>query len=172
MVLTKNELIYDLERDTRILLHLVSKVEPRMLDYRPTPKQRSLLELLQYLVIMPPIHTRLIKEGPPDMKTFQELWQKEEAVAKAMDLEQIKAAIARHPAVLTEIVNSMSDADLRQQLELFGDKTTRGMWLVNIVLAHNAAYRMQLFLYLKACGREELNTMDLWVGDQAHPAAM
>jgi hypothetical protein len=26
---------------------------------------------------------------------------------------------------------------------------------------------MQLFLYLKACGRDELNTMNLWVGVDA-----
>jgi hypothetical protein len=38
------------------------------------------------------------------------------------------------------------------------------------VLCSCAAYRTQLFLYLKACGREELNTWNLWVGiDQ--PAA-
>jgi hypothetical protein len=28
-------------------------------------------------------------------------------------------------------------------------------------------YRMQLFLYLKASGREELNTMNLWAGMDA-----
>ena len=30
-----------------------------------------------------------------------------------------------------------------------------------------AAYRTQLFVYLKACGREELNTMNLWAGMDA-----
>jgi hypothetical protein len=33
--------------------HLVSKVAPAKLEGRPTPKQRSLLELLQYMTIMP-----------------------------------------------------------------------------------------------------------------------
>jgi hypothetical protein len=47
---------------------------------------------------------------------------------------------------------------------MFGSKASRGSWIVNLVLSHYAAYRMQLFLYLKACGREELNTMNLWVG--------
>ena len=43
--------------------------------------------------------------------------------------------------------------------------------MVNHVLGQLAAYRMQLFLYLKACGREELNTMNLWVGtDVSMPA--
>ena len=52
MVLTKSELIASLQNESRILLHLAGKVEPQMRDYRPTPKQRSALELLQYLSIM------------------------------------------------------------------------------------------------------------------------
>jgi hypothetical protein len=30
-----------------------------------------------------------------------------------------------------------------------------------------AAYRTQLFLYLKACGRHELSTVNLWAGADA-----
>jgi hypothetical protein len=33
-----------------------------------------------------------------------------------------------------------------------------------MVVCGHAAYRTQLFCYLKACGREELNTMNLWAG--------
>ena len=51
---------------------------------------------------------------------------------------------------------------------------SRGKWLVDYVLCVHAAYRTQLFCYLKACGREELNTMNLWgaltgrcLGDQS-----
>ena len=46
MVLTKNELIASLQHEVRVLLHLASKIDRSMLDYRPTPKQRSTLELL------------------------------------------------------------------------------------------------------------------------------
>jgi len=52
-----------------------------------------------------------------------------------------------------------------------GRPTTCGQFLVNHVIGQCAAYRMQLFLYLKACGREELNTMNLWVGVDT-PAAV
>lgn len=64
-------------------------------------------------------------------------------------------------------MKSFSDAELRAEIEMFGSKASRGSWLVNLVLCHYAAYRMQLFLYLKACGREELNTMNLWAGMDA-----
>ena len=46
MVLTKAELLTSLQKEARILGHLADKVEPAMVDYRPTPKQRSSLELL------------------------------------------------------------------------------------------------------------------------------
>ena len=61
----------------------------------------------------------------------------------------------------------MSDEDFRVEIEMFGRKATRGAFLVNTVLSGYAAYRTQLFVYLKACGREELNTMNLWVGVDA-----
>ena len=54
MVLTKEELIASLQNEVRILLHLASKIDRNKLDYRPTPKQRSTMELLQYLVVMGP----------------------------------------------------------------------------------------------------------------------
>ena len=43
--------------------------------------------------------------------------------------------------------------------------------VIALVLCGCAAYRTQLFLYLKACGREELSTMNLWAGADA-PAAV
>lgn len=167
MVLTKDELIKSLQHEVDVLLHLASKVEPAKLDYRPTAKQRSTLELLQYLVIMGPIHLRAIKADAFDMDAWRTAWRNGEAAAKVMNLEEVKDAISKQPALFAELLSSCSDADLRAEFEMFGSKASRGSWIVNLVLCHYAAYRMQLFLYLKACGREELNTMNLWVGMDA-----
>ena len=52
MVLTKSEIIASLQHEVRILLHLASKIDRSQLEYRPTPKQRSTIELLQYLTVM------------------------------------------------------------------------------------------------------------------------
>ena len=65
------------------------------------------------------------------------------------------------------MLGSLSDTDLRTEMEMFGSKASRGSWLVSLVLCHYVAYRMQLFLYLKACGREDLSTMNLWAGMDA-----
>ena len=163
MILTKDELIHALQNEVRILLHLISKVDPATLDYRLSPKQRSLLELLQYLVFMPEVHMRAALADSFSLAGFQTAWQAGDATAKAMNLAQITEAIGG-VAHDRRIVEPLLDADLRAQIEMFGNKASRGSMLVLLVLSHCAAYRMQLFLYLKATGRAELSTFNLWVG--------
>ena len=145
-----------------MLLHLVSKVGTSMLDFRPTPKQCSMLELLQYMTIMGPIHLRAVMARSFDMDAWRNAWRAGEASAKAMSLEEVKAAIGKQPELFAELLGNCSDADLRCEIEMFGHKESRGSMLVSLVLNHYAAYRMQMFLYLKAAGREELNTLNLW----------
>src|SRR6185503_6246267 len=60
------ELIGSLQHEVNILLHLASKIDRAELDYRPTPKQSSSLELLQYLTIMGPALLQAAKAGTFD----------------------------------------------------------------------------------------------------------
>jgi hypothetical protein len=169
MVLTKDELIGALQNEVRILLHLAGKVDRGMLDYRPTPKQRSTIELLRYLVVMGPILLKSIKAGSFDATAFQAAT----ADANAMNFDQVVAAIERQRALYADLVGGFSDADFRGEIDLFGaGKSSRGSVISFLVLGGCAAYRTQLFLYLKACGHDELNTMNLWSGvDGAMPTA-
>ena len=168
MVLTKSELIASLQNEVRILLHLASKVDPSKLDYRPTPKQRSTIELLRYLNVMGPALVQAAKTGAFDTAA----WTAAENAAKDLDFEQTVAAIATHSDTYARLLGDMSDADFRTEITMFGPPSSRGAFLVNSLLCGCAAYRTQLFNYLKACGREELNTMNLWGGvDAPMPAA-
>jgi hypothetical protein len=167
MVLTKSELIASLQNEVRILLHLASKVEPTMVDYRPSPKQRSTLELLRYLSIMGPELVKAAKGGGFDVPA----WTAAKTVADARDFEQTVAAIAAQSAEYEQLIGGMSDEELRGEIDMFGRSTSRGAFIVNLVLSGCAAYRTQLFLYLKNCGREELNTMNLWGGIDPPAAA-
>jgi hypothetical protein len=163
MVLTKSELISSLQNEVRILLHLASKIDRAKLDYRPTAGQRSTLELLKYLSEMGPGLVRAAKAGGFDPA----VWTAAEKVAQARDFDQTLAAIAAHSDAYATLLSDMTDADFRTEIDMFGSKTTRGAFIVNLVLAGCAAYRTQLFLYLKACGRDELSTMNLWAGMDA-----
>src|SRR5260221_234692 len=149
MVLTKDELITALQNEIRIWLHLVSKVDAATLDYRPTPKQRSMLELLQYMTIVGPIHVRAILAGAFDLNAWRSAWRTGEETAKTLNLESVRDLIGKQSALFAELVGSCSEADFRAEIEMFENKASRGSWIVNLVLCHYAAYRMQLFLHLK-----------------------
>ena len=167
MILTKQEAIDALQNEVRLILHLASKIDAGMLNYRPSAKQRSLLELMQYFVVVAPVQLEAILAGDFTMENWRARWLPQEAAAKAMNLEQAKAAIAKQPELFAKAINRCPDADLRVEVEMFGRRATRGLWIVRLPLCHLTAYRMQLFLYLKACGLEELNTMNLWAGADA-----
>jgi hypothetical protein len=164
MVLTKEELIASLQNEVRILLHLAGKIDRNKLDYRPTPKQRSTIELLRYLVVMGPALIRAIKAGAFDGAA----WQAAIDEANTMNFDQVLGAIEKQNGAYAQLLSTFSDADFRSELDLFGTgKQSRGAIIVNMVLEGCAAYRTQLFLYLKSSGREELNTMNLWAGVDA-----
>jgi hypothetical protein len=167
MVLTKSELIASLQNEVRILLHLAGKIDGAKLDYRPTPKQRSTIELLKYLSMMGPTLVQYAMADTPDPA----LWTTAAQAAEARDFDQTLAAIAAHTDAYATLLANVSDADFRAEVSGFdGNKTSRGALIVNLVLCGCAAYRTQLFLYLKACDREELSTMNLWAGVDAATA--
>ena len=166
MVLSKSEFIASLQNEVRILLHLATKIDRSMLDYRPTPKQRSTLELLRYLSMMGPMMIRycLAKDGEFD----RDAWMAEAKAAEARDFDQTLATIAAHPDEYAKLFAEVTDDNFRSEMTEFdGSKMTRGNYLVNSVLAGCTAYRVQLFLYLKACGQEQLGTSNLWGGVDA-----
>ena len=164
MVFTKEELISSLRNEIRILLHLAGKVDPSMLDYRPTPKQRSTLELLRYMAIMGPTQVPLIKGGVFNRPVLSAAWSPADARAKAMDFDQAVAAIRDQSDFYSSELSRWTEEDFRGEVDMFGSKSSRGSTLVNLVLSAHAAYRTQLFCYLKSCGLDELNTMNLWAG--------
>lgn len=168
MVITRQELLTALQTEVRIVVHLAGKIDRSTLDYRPTPKQRSTLELLRYISMMGPTYLEYIKSGSTDGG----IWAAATAAADARDFDQTVAAIAAQHDGYAAMLADLSDADFRATtMGADGSPSTKGAVLVTGVLCGCAAYRTQLFLYLKACGREELSTMNLWAGIDA-PAAV
>ena len=163
MVLTRSELVEALQTEIRILVHLVSKADAAALDYRPTPKQRSTLELLKYLTMMGPALVQAAKTGTFDLDN----WTASEQAAAARTFDETMAVIAAHANLYASLLGDMTDADFRAEVAPFGEKTTRGAFIVRWVLSGCAAYRTQIFLYLKSCGRDELGTSNLWSGVDA-----
>jgi hypothetical protein len=113
--------------------------------------------------MMGPALVRAAKAG-----AFDEAgWTAAEQAAAAQTFGETVAAIAAQADAYAALLADVSDADLRAEIDMWGEKTSRGAFLVNMVLCGCAAYRTQLFLYLKAGGREELSTWNLWAGVDA-----
>ena len=69
---------------------------------------------------------------------------------------------------MKKLLSSFSDADFRSEVDLFGSGRSQPWFYISSSwLCGGRAYRTQLFCYLKACGRDELNTMNLWGGMDA-----
>jgi hypothetical protein len=167
-VLTKAELLTALQWEVKILLHLAAKVDRTKLDYRPTPKQRSTIELLRYLSMVGPTLVRYVVTQAKSA----DIWMAAAAAADTRDVDQCVAAIAAQAGEYAALLEDVTEADLRAEaMAADGSTTTRGAAFVTGVLATCAAYRMQLFLYLKSSGREELGTSNLWVGVDAPAGA-
>ena len=72
----------------------------------------------------------------------------------------------------TGFLGDSSDVDFHTEIQTFDDSpTSKGAFIVNLVLGGHAAYYPQLFLCLKAGGREELRTTNLWQGVNSPPPA-
>jgi hypothetical protein len=161
MVLTKPELVALLQKEVRLLLHLTTKIDQDSLDYRPSPKQRSTLELLRYLTTMGPALIQYAKGQPMDVEEIA----KATAAANQRNFDETVAVLAAQADLYAELLAEMSDDDLRGEIMwVDGSRISRGLFLVNYLFGQCTAYRLQLFLYLKASGRSELNTMNLWLG--------
>lgn len=160
MVLSTPELVTALRHEARIACHLASKVKADRINYRPTPGQRSTIELLQYLSMMGPTLTAAIAAGGFDV----EAWTAAATTAGARDLMAAREALATHERVYADQIAKISEVEMQSEIELFGSLATRGALLVVKVLGGCAAYRMQLFLYLKASGQTELTSSNLWSG--------
>ena len=160
MVLTKPELIGSLQHEVHVLQHLITKIEPSMVDYRPTPGQRSTIELLRYLNSMGPVLVKSAFAGKFD----EAEWGARAAAVADKDLAGVAAELAKQADEYKQLLADVPDEAFRKEIEIFGVKSSAGAFIVNMVIGGCAAYRTQLFCYLKACGRSELNTMNLWAG--------
>jgi hypothetical protein len=96
-----------------------------------------------------------------------------ERAAQARNWQETLAVLGGQADEYAKLLADWTDADFRDEMDMFGrGKTTKGSFLVNLALSGHAAYRTQLFCYLKSCGREELGTMNLWGGADAPAPAV
>lgn len=161
-MITKEQYIESLLAEIDIIRHLGTKIKPEMLTYRPHEKQRTMLELMQYLGHA--FNTGVTANIAGDSKLFGELSAKAEKVT----LENFDHIMASQAESIKEKLSALTEDDMEREVEVFGRKATIGMHLLGVI-KWSAAYKMQLFLYIKACGNHDINTSNLWRGTDPAP---
>ena len=158
-IITRDELLEETLRECDVCIHLYGKIPAGAQDYRPTPGQRSTLELLRYLAVCGVAAAQSIAAG-----TFSgnPTWKR----SAEMTFEEFPAAMEQEKAEIAAIFAGLIDEDLATKTGQYvtGESFTLGRLWMKSVLKWLTAYRMQLFLYAKASGAHEIGTINNWVG--------
>ncbi len=158
-MISKEAFIGSVLHEFAIIRHLAEKLREEDLQYRPNEKQRSILETLQYISIIIGVTIESVVSGD---KT---LFTKESERVKDLKLEDFAAAMDAQADKVKNLVMSMSDEQLNEEVD-FWVKQTRALHCM-MALKFAVAYKMQLFLFMKAAGHTELSTMNAWAGADA-----
>lgn len=163
-MISKRQFLDSCLQEISIIKHLYGKVKPEMLGYRPADKQRTMLELLQYLSHFVKLEAGAIYSGKA-IGNFQD----EIKAAYQMPADKFLERMDDQAKTLTDIFKKISDGELAQEVDLFGrgKSQPRSLWFFNLILKNLVGYKMQLFLYLKACGVSHIGTSNLWRGEDA-----
>lgn len=163
-MISQEQFVQSLVREIEIIKHLYTKIDPAKLDYRPTPGQRSTLELLQYLGRS--ITTAVKGNMAGDQNVYMELAKAPNPVT----FENFPAMMDEQAKFVKETIPLLTDEQLEKESTVFGSTNTLAMHLLG-VLKSAVAYKMQLFLYIKASGNPHIGTSNLWAGMDARASA-
>ena len=160
---SKDQILASIATEHHLIKHLHSKLTTDHLEYRPSDHQRTLNELLQYISRMTTTMATMLKNKAYTPDAAKELRIASEEKDMITDFD---AEMDAQLAFVTDYVNGVSDADLAEEVDLFGMNAPMpiGMYFLNILFKNYAAYRMQLFHYMKdGLGMTDLKTSNLWM---------
>ena len=167
-MITKSGFLEMCRREAGICRHLHGKIDESKLEWKPGENMRTTLELLRYLT-----YTGIA----PAQATVENDWETAKGwadKAKDMTAAEFPARMDDQVRHLEKLLEPIPDDDLmnREVALPWGENTTLGGALVATTLRFLAAYRMQLFLYVKASGVSDIGPANCWAGiDMPPPAA-
>jgi len=167
-MITKEQLAEAMARECDIAVHLFSKLPPEAYEYRPTPGQRTTTELLRYLSICGIAGLTCMREN--NWKLFSEVFGSR---VKEMPPEGFPAAMEQQKNEIQAFFAGLTEEALATQDSALpgGGPMPLGAAILNGPAKWLPAYKMQLFLYAKAAGADQLKTSNAWRGTDPAPPA-
>lgn len=159
-MVTKVEILNSMRDEIKIIKHLASKIKEEHLGYQPSDKQRTMLQLLQYLSYCGMGSATTVITGTRDHG------KKMSEDSTKINLGNFAAAMDNQMKHIEELLKDLDDKALseRDATQPWGIPQKAGAALVNKALKFFVGYRMQLFLYMKAAGIPNLGTSNCWMG--------
>jgi len=159
----KQQLLNNIEKEINICRRLYTKLPSGQMNFRPAEGVRSTLELLQYLSIAGTIMPNYwIKKADTDFNTYYEA---QGNASKTMPHERFLTVMDEQIITIKELFSQVSEEDLFQKEITYpwnGVKAPLGEAIIATSIKWLAAYKLQLFLFIKLCGDKQLATPDAW----------
>jgi hypothetical protein len=167
-MISKDQLADAMMRECDICQHLYEKLAalgPEALEYRPSPAQRTTLELLRYLTVCGIAGLRFMAERR--WAVFGEFQDR----TCGMGAADFPAAMTRQKSEIHDFFEALTEEQLESQEALLpsGGTAPLDVAILGGPLKWLAAYKLQLFLYAKAAGASGLGTANAWAGRDAQP---
>lgn len=165
-MISKDQLLDAMTRECDIAIHLHSKLTPGAADWRPSPDQRSIRELLRYLAMCGIAGATAMAKG--DWGLFAGFRER----TAAMPVEEFPAAMRRQKEELIALFHAFSAEEFAtRQAPMPGGAPPLplGQALLNGPLKWLTAYKMELFVFAKGAGAHDIGTSNAWRGVDTPP---
>lgn len=159
----KQFLLNSIIKDMKICRRLYTKLPADQLHYKPKDEVRSTLDLLRYLSWCGTGVLRFWLEG--NGREFREYMGEITAPSKTMEAGEFLQRMDEQMALAEKLFAGISEEDLntREVTYPWGTKGLLGQAIIETSIKWLAAYKMQLFLYIKHSTGQAITTPDLWV---------
>lgn len=167
-MITRHDILDSLLREIQITRHLFGKVPEGGMEFRPSPSQRTTLELLRYQSFCGLGGTYAMIDGGWDR--YQEL----AAASAELGAGEILSALDAQAAGLEEVYGALTDEAFAGQEAKSprGETMALGKALMEHPVKWMTAYKLQLFLYCRMAGNDDIWTPNCWGGvDMERPSA-
>lgn len=154
---TTQDFINSFSNDVRIINHLIEKIPTDKYDFKLIDNQRTVADLIHYLSSIFSDTLQVIHTGD---QGFYKTFPKAPAITPENAIAQMNAEVAK----VKELLAAWTEEDFKAPISLFGGpEMSKGVMLVDYLLQWAAAYKMQLFLYIKQMGIK-VGTSNVWGG--------
>ncbi|CAN5203152.1 hypothetical protein BH09BAC5_BH09BAC5_13710 [soil metagenome] len=160
-MISREQFLDSLLNECSIINHLAEKIPADTYDFRPSEKQRSMLELLRYLSVCGSASMFVITKES-DWKTWKPFTDR----SLNMQPENFAAEMELQAAEMTQMMAAIPEEDFlnKEVKHPTGSLMPLGVGLMQMSYSWLVAYRMQLFLYLKMVGVTDIGTSNAWAG--------